>query len=166
MNKKQMETKLQELERELEKQRSVPAALPPSDVSAADVLKYFIAKEESTNAMFRNIAEQVRSLREQVNESMMETQGQDDYAPIEPREIPISSRDAKIIEFIQTRPKGMASADEVKVYMHYKGNNAACARLMGLYKQGVLERLQLGHKVYYKFDAGKATIQLIVSPPQ
>jgi FKBP-type peptidyl-prolyl cis-trans isomerase len=165
MNKKQMETKLQELERELEKQKSTPPALP-SDISAADVVKYFIADREATNQLFRAMAEQVKGLREAVNEAAMESQSQEEYATAEPKEIPLSAVDAKIIEFIQTRPKGMASAEDVRVFMHYKGKNAACARLTMLYRMNVLERMQLGHKVYYKFDAGKATIQLIVSPPQ
>lgn len=164
MNKKQMETRLQELERELEKQKSTTPALP-SDISAAEVVKYFIADREATNARFRAMIEEVKALREAVNQTAAETQNREEYAA-EPREIPISTTDAKIIEFIQTRPKGMVSSDDVREFMHYKGKNAACARLTMLYKMNVLERLQLGHRVYYKFDAGKATIQLIVSPPQ
>ena len=50
--------------------------------------------------------------------------------------------------------------------MSYKGRNAASARLNKLYRIGLLERFQLGHKVYYKFDAGKMASTLIVSPPQ
>ena len=78
-------------------------------------------------------------------------------------ELPISVHDAKIIEYIQV--KGMACADDIKLHMNYKGRNAACARLNSLYKRGVLQRYQLGHKVYYKFDAGKATNTLIIYPP-
>lgn len=78
-------------------------------------------------------------------------------------ELPISGHDAKIIEYIQV--KGMACADDIKLHMNYKGRNAACARLNNLHKRGVLHRYQLGHKVYYKFDAGKATNTLIIYPP-
>jgi len=60
----------------------------------------------------------------------------------------------------------MACADDVKAGMNYRGRNAASARLNKLYKMGLIDRLQLGHKVFYKFDAGKTTKILIVSPPQ
>lgn len=61
---------------------------------------------------------------------------------------------------------GMSCADDIKKQMSYRGRNAASARLNRLYKIGLLERYQLGHKVYYKYDAGKTADTLIVSPPQ
>jgi hypothetical protein len=82
------------------------------------------------------------------------------------RELAVSGIDAGIIELIQRSPNNMVCADDVKDKLHYKGRNAACTRLNKLYKAGVLDRYQLGHKVYYKFDAGKATKLLILSPPQ
>ena len=60
----------------------------------------------------------------------------------------------------------MLCADDIKEKLHYKGRNAACTRLNRLHKAGLLERHQLGHKVYYKYDAGKATKLLILSPPK
>jgi hypothetical protein len=60
----------------------------------------------------------------------------------------------------------MACAEDIKKHMSYKGKNAASARLNRLFKEGLLDRYQLGHKVYYKYDAGKTTKTLIVSPPQ
>ena len=78
--------------------------------------------------------------------------------------MPISELDAKILQHIQI--KGMSCADDIKKQMNYRGRNAASARLNRMYKQGLLERHQLGHKVYYKYDAGKAAKTLIVSPPQ
>ena len=80
------------------------------------------------------------------------------------REVPISELDARILQHIQI--KGMCCADDIKAQMNYRGRNAASARLNKMYKQGLLERHQLGHKVYYKYDAGKAAKTLIVSPPQ
>ena len=60
----------------------------------------------------------------------------------------------------------IACSEDIQKRMNYKGRNAASARLNKLYKQGLLERYQLGHKVYYKYNAGKATNPLIISPPQ
>ena len=82
----------------------------------------------------------------------------------ESREIPLSELDTKILNFIQL--KGMVCADDVRIFMKYNGRNAACARLNKLHKDGLVDRIQLGHKVYYKYDAGKTTNTLIISPPQ
>ena len=79
-------------------------------------------------------------------------------------EVPLSLLDAKILDFVQTHT--MICADDLMKAMNYRGRNAACARLNRLYREGLLERYQLGHKVFYKFDAGKTTNTLIISPPQ
>ena len=67
-------------------------------------------------------------------------------------------------ETIMIQVKGMACAEDIKNAMSYKGLNAASARLNNLFKRGILQRYQLGHKVYYKYDAGKTTNTLIISP--
>jgi hypothetical protein len=160
MNKKQIEVRLEELEKKLEDYEQKNTAPMPKAVNAEDVLKYFLADKQNTAQMFNALIEQVKTLRETVNETAYE--GQDDYKEQTP-EVVLSSIDTKIINFIQTQPQGMACADDVRKYMNYKKNNAACARLRNLEKAGLLARYQMGHKVYY---AGKATMQLIVSPPQ
>ncbi len=110
-----------------------------------------------------------------LNMSQVLSKLESELAPIEeyevdnvseqPREVPLSELDAKILQIIQI--KGMACADDIKKEMNYKGRNAASARLNNLRRQGLIERYQLGHKVYYKFSASKATKEtLIVSPPQ
>jgi hypothetical protein len=78
---------------------------------------------------------------------------------------PLSTQDVKILQFIQLN-RDMACADDIRGAMNYRGRNAASARLKRLQGLGLLERIQMGHKVYYKYDAGKATNLLIVSPPQ
>ncbi|MEM3781881.1 MAG: hypothetical protein QXT43_02905, partial [Candidatus Micrarchaeaceae archaeon] len=96
-------------------------------------------------------------------EELIAPQAQVEEAQVaEAREVPISSVDAQVIEFIET--KGMASAAELQSFMGYKGKNAASARLNSLYKRGILDRFQMGHKVYYRY-AGKAN-QILITPPQ
>ncbi len=79
------------------------------------------------------------------------------------KEMPVSELDKRILQFIQIHD--MACADDLKTAMKYKGRNAASAHLNRLHKAGLIERYQLGHKVYYKFDPGKTANTLIVSPP-
>ncbi len=62
--------------------------------------------------------------------------------------VPISEIDKRILQSIQRLD--LACADDVKKAMSYKGRNAASARLKRLEKDRLLERHQLGRKVYYR----------------
>ncbi|HUY70199.1 MAG TPA: hypothetical protein VMV00_01365 [Candidatus Baltobacteraceae bacterium] len=130
--------------------------------------KIMLENQRQTQIMLKQLANNVDALTTEIGGGIEDEAYQNDALQGMPerqaRELPISGLDAKIIQFIQV--KGMVCADDIKSTMNYKGRNAASSRLNKLYKQGVLERYQLGHKVYYKYDAGKATNLLIVSPPQ
>jgi hypothetical protein len=151
-----------EIKEELERLRKEISRLNSDDAYSDDVqelIRYMIAERERTNRILASITEKIKELSERLDEL--------DRGPAKlekQKEVPLSNTDAKIIEFVQT--KGIACADEVKEFMHYKGRNAACARLNRLHMLGLLDRYQLGHKVYYKYDAGKAINTLILSPPQ
>ncbi len=131
------------------------------------LLKYMMDENKKTTMLLKSISDNISALTADAEQSQ--------EAPAEPvympgmqqparyEEIPLSGLDSKIIEYIQI--KGMACADDIKALMSYKGRNAASSRLNGLYKRGILQRYQLGHKVYYKYDAGKTTTTLIISPP-
>jgi hypothetical protein len=167
MNKKQMEKEIQALKEQVKVFQKEPSELPAIDVSdLGTAIKTFIEEREKTNKRIELMMEKLKELDEAVKTMGAVEQSAEEYSPVSNREIGLSSVDAKIINYVQTSPDGMACADAVRKYMGYNGNNAACARLNRLYKLGLLERHQLGHKVYYKFDAGKATNTLIVSPPQ
>ena len=156
VDKKEIEEELERLKKEISKLNNGDKAYPDD---AQELIKYMVTERERTNKILASITEKIKELSERLDEL--------DEGPAKlekPKEIPLSDTDAKIIEFVQT--KGMACADEVKEFMHYKGRNAACARLNRLHMLGLLDRYQLGHKVYYKYDAGKAINTLIVSPPQ
>lgn len=145
-----------------EPQEEVPQA---AEESISSLMKYMIEERERTNQRLEELTQKMARLRSAV-ESM--------YLAAEPpqtvheewregNEIPLSVLDTAVVNLVQSR--GMICADELKEFMRYKGRNAACARLGQLYNKGLLERHQLGHKVYYRY-AGKATNALIISPPQ
>ena len=92
----------------------------------------------------------------------MELGSKEDYVTGN-REVPLSGVDAKMINFVQA--KGMACADEVRAFMNYRGNNAACARLNRLHKAGLLTGSSWVTRFTNRYDAWKATNTLIVSPP-
>jgi putative NADH-flavin reductase len=129
------------------------------------LIKYMIDENKRTTMILGGIAGSLSRLEsELVSETEPEEQ---QYAPVteKPRgTVPLSRLDTQILQQVQLMD--LASAEDIQKRMNYKGRNAASARLNRLYKQGLLERYQLGHKVYYKYDAGKATATLIISPPQ
>jgi predicted nuclease of restriction endonuclease-like RecB superfamily len=132
------------------------------------LIKYLIDENKRTTMILQNLAQGINRLENELFNDAEPSQAVEEVPqfPIAQgaKEIPISDLDARILQIIQR--KGMACADDIKANLNYKGRNAASARLSKLYKEGLLSRYQLGHKVFYKFDAGKATNTLIISPPQ
>jgi hypothetical protein len=170
MDKQQMEREMAALKEQIRELQLKEASAGMPAISVNDLgsaIRTFTEEREKTNKTLIQIIDKVKELDEVVKSMAANEQAAaDEYSPLGNREIGLSSVDARIINFVQTSIDGMACADAVRKYMKYRGNNAACARLNRLHKMGLLERHQLGHKVYYKFDAGKATNTLIVSPPQ
>ncbi len=134
------------------------------------LLKYMIDENKKTTLVLRQMLDKIENLEAELNEPVEEEVVlEDKKAETQEKaqkQLAISNIDARIMQYIQLSEHSMACAEDIRKGMNYKGKNAACARLNKLYKMGLIERFQLGHKVYYKYDAGKATNVLIVSPPQ
>ncbi len=174
-NKKEMEREIQNLTSKINELASQSSGINQllTDKARSDetgsgliaLIKYLVDQNHSTTMILKEMQERLRGLDAELNTDYYE---QDDTSLQENRlgkvMQPISGLDAKIMQIIQIR--GMACAADIRKEMGYKGNNAASARLNKLYAQGLLERYQLGHRVFYKFNAGKTTNTLIVSPPQ
>ena len=127
------------------------------------LLKYMMDENKKTTMILNQI---LNSLPKEEEEEGYEEQRYAPQQPVQVQQIMLSDVDARILQFIQMSHNSMACAEEVKDGMGYGCRNAASARLNRLHMLGLLDRYQLGHKVYYTFDAGKATKTLIVSPPQ
>ncbi len=107
-------------------------------------LFYTVAVEkENSNRLLKNILGKLDALEERINE-------------LEAREKPsrpkspgpmLPEADEKIVEFIGK--SGRACASEVKTALKYRGTNAASARMNKLFERGILEKEQVGRKVYY-----------------
>lgn len=132
------------------------------------LFKFVMNENRSLKSELKRIADRLDRIDTEHNAEYYEQEDQDQY--LQENKLgkvqPISGLDAQILQIIQRSGSEMACADDIKKQMNYKGRNAASARLNRLHSMGLLERYQLGHKVYYKFDAGKTTNTLIVSPPQ
>lgn len=179
-SKKMIEKELSEIKSELEKlstKNTENITLLKEKESAQDtnshmlaLIRFIMDENKKTTILMKGISDTLAQLTTELRGDQLPESDQQESAVQNATdkgghitELPISGQDAKIIEFIQI--KGMACADDIKLHMSYKGRNAACARLNNLYKRGALQRYQLGHKVYYKYDAGKATNTLIIYPP-
>ncbi len=141
-----------------------------SDDDIIAMFKYLMEERQKTNSMLEELTSKIKQLQQVEAEQLKSMNNQDAQAQRQQgelrqiSEVALSEIDSKIINFVQTND--MVSADDVKEFMGYRGANAACTRLNRLHKAGLLERFQLGHKVYYRLDAGKATNTMIISPPQ
>lgn len=135
--------------------------VPKSEPNVNELVTYMIAEREKTNKILKSLAERLVKIENDIDKTYDEPR----YELLN-QELPISNLDSRILGFIQSQPNSMACADDVMKFMNYKGRNAACNRLSKLYRDSLLNRVQLGHRVYYKFDAGKTTNTLIISPPQ
>jgi len=62
-------------------------------------------------------------------------------------EVLLPEIDEDIVAFVAR--KGKACAEEVQAKFHYKGRNAASSRLNRLCDAGILEKVQVGRKVFF-----------------
>ncbi|MGC8710353.1 MAG: hypothetical protein ACP5RF_01960 [Candidatus Micrarchaeia archaeon] len=166
MQKKEIEEELESIKKEVAKLTGSGYTQYAESEDLPSLVKYMIKEREKTNRILASVTDRIRELAARLNEIEDKESAAEATFPHENarKEVPLSETDVKIVEYVQS--KGLACADDIKTFMNYTGRNAACARLNRLHMIGLLDRYQLGHKVYYKFDAGKTTNTLIVSPPQ
>ena len=96
---------------------------------------------EKIDAKFAQMDERIGRLEEKVGKESagMEMAGE---------EILLPKQDEDILGLV--RRKGHVCAEEVRKEFGYKGPNAASARLSKLYQMGLLQKQQVGRRVYYK----------------
>lgn len=133
------------------------------------IVKLVVEENRKNTLILKGISENLARLEMDLADTVLYGQDDQNAFNVEKNEThqrvrPVSGLDAKILQVVQIR--NIACADDIKKELGYKGRNAASARLNQLYRQGLLERYQLGHTVYYKLDAGKTADTLIISPPQ
>ena len=162
----QLERELKDLKYEINQLSSKKKKVLDEN-TVSSLMKQLVEERERSNKLLESITEKIAKLEKEIEikdyKDPSESEIQE-FDAVSNREVPLSELDSKILNFVQS--KEMICADDLVVFMKYRGRNAACARLNKLYRQGILDRYQLGHKVYYKFDAGKTTNTLIISPSQ
>ncbi len=175
-SKKAIKGELQNLKQQIQAMSTTNANLKSmvdekvkADATSSNLLalfKYVMDENKKNTMILSGMASSLSRLAEVTGEYAPQEEQQYVQQQVQqPRQaLPLSQLDTKILQQVQMMD--IACSEDIQKRMNYKGRNAASARLNKLYKQGLLERYQLGHKVYYKYDAGKATNPLIISPPQ
>ncbi len=173
-SKKELNRELVEIKKKLHDIQDIKTSekqfISEKDVAAtnsANLMKYIIDENRKTTMILKGIMDKMARIEQGLHEIYYD----EDPEPEETtnvrgvkEEVPVSALDAQIIQAVQRR--GMACADDIKKEMNYKGRNAASTHLNKLYREGILDRYQLGKRVYYKLNAGKATTTQFITPAE
>lgn len=101
-----------------------------------ELLYKLLEERENTNRILKNILAKLDSLDNSKASSYL------------PQNLPLlPSIDEKILEFM--RAEGKVTAEDVRKRFKYKGKNAASARLNKLYELNLVEKKQVGKKVFF-----------------
>ena len=105
-------------------------------------------ERESTNRLLKNILQKLEAIEAKVATGS-NTHPSDQASPMNPAAIEdlLPEIDEQIVGFI--REAGKSTAEEVRARFRYKGKNAASARLNRLCDMGVLQKRQVGRKMYF-----------------
>lgn len=125
-----------------------------SDPVAIASMLYSIAEErKSTNLVVRDInakLDRYNMLMEKLDkilENLEELNNQKKEETIRHPASELSERDEEVLSYV--KEEGRVCANELQEKLKYRGRNAASARLSKLFKEGKLEKIFVGRKVYY-----------------
>ncbi|MGB9577199.1 MAG: hypothetical protein ACP5O3_01375 [Candidatus Micrarchaeia archaeon] len=110
------------------------------------LLNKLAEERSSTNLLLREInakLDRIVSLEERINALEKKLSGES----TQPQNVLLPEIDEEIISFV--RAQGKACAEEVQKHFNYKGRNGASARLNRLAATGLLQKTQVGKKVFF-----------------
>jgi len=103
-------------------------------VVLGELLYKLLEERENTNRILKNILSKLEKL---------EGKGVQETRP----EILLSDIDEEILTFVKGQQK--TTSEEVRKRFNYKGKNAASARLNRLFELGLVNKKQVGKKVFF-----------------
>lgn len=98
-----------------------------------------LEERENTNRLLKNILQKLEAIEARLGPGMPAATANEE--PLLPQ------IDEDILTFV--KGSGKATAEEVRSRFNYKGKNAACARLNRLCDMGLLQKRQVGRKVFF-----------------
>ena len=107
-------------------------------VVLAEMVYRLLEERENTNRMLKTIVAKLEALEQR---GMPLEGGALTGQPM------LAEVDEQIVAFV--KGEGKATAEDVRAKFSYKGKNAASARLNRLFEMGLLQKQQVGKKVYF-----------------
>ena len=108
-------------------------------VILGELVYKLLDERENTNRILKNLMAKIESLEAKL--TGIETTKQVH------EEVLLPQIDEEIIAFVKTQ--GKSTAEDVRSKFNYKGTNAASARLNRLFELGLLDKRQVGKKVFF-----------------
>lgn len=143
---------MDETKEQVRKEASEIAHMLNNPVFLAAQMHRTVQEKENSNRLLKSILEKIDAKFAQMDERIgkLEEKIGKESAVTETggEEILLPKQDEDILGLV--RRKGHVCAEEVRKEFGYKGPNAASARLSKLYQMGLLQKQQVGRRVYYK----------------
>jgi len=108
-------------------------------VVLGEMVYRLLEERENTNRLLKNILQKLDSIEMKMGAVPEALPGIG--APLLPEV------DERILEFVKSQ--GKATSEQVRVKFNYRGKNAASARLNRLCDMGLLQKQQVGKKVFF-----------------
>jgi len=106
-------------------------------VILGELVYKLLDERENTNRILKNLMAKIESLEAKI--SSVSNQAHE--------EVLLPQIDEEIIAFV--KELGKATSEDVRAKFNYKGTNAASARLNRLFELGLLDKRQVGKKVFF-----------------
>ncbi len=110
-------------------------------------------EKASSNLMLKEIREKLEKLDElearlkRVEQTLQAANAHANPQRESAEEVLLPEVDEQIMSLVKTQKR--VTASDVQKKLDYKGTNAASARLNNLFKQGLLDKKQVGRKVFF-----------------
>jgi predicted HTH transcriptional regulator len=108
-------------------------------VVLGEMVYRLLEERENTNRLLKNILQKLEAIEAKM--------GAVPEMPVGIGEALLPEIDEKIMEFVKEH--GKTTAEEVRARFNYRGKNAASARLNRLCDMNLLQKQQVGKKVYF-----------------
>ena len=107
-------------------------------VVLGEMVYRLLEERENTNRLLRNILQKLEQLEAKMAGGM----------PMVAQDAPLLPEiDDQILRFV--KESGKVTAEDVRVKFNYRGKNAASARLNRLYELNLLQKQQVGKRVFF-----------------
>lgn len=115
-------------------------------VVLGELVYRLMEERENTNRLLKTLMQKIDSLEAKIGSNAQAAPSETKETPKE-SEVLLPQVDEDIMKVV--KELGKATAEDIRSRLHYKGKNAASARLNRLYELGLLKKVQVGKKVFF-----------------